>query len=276
MTNRQPIWVGYLLPMTLLLAGNLLLGPGLASAGTTISEYGNGSCVDDDHWAKAKTDPNWTCEINIEGLGAGGTSRQTLDYADHHILIANDGAADPCSVDNKKGKLPVGTPKFCFKVGNEVRGVWNWSNSKALGTPQGNLSWIKSVEKIGSRSQSDDCNLEQTVAGRCPNQLASGINAFRKISGEGGPGIRNLDTSNLTSMQAMFAEAGNFNDDIRSWKTGAVTNMSFMFAGATAFNREIGSWATSSVLHMEWMFLEALAFNQNLSGWNVEGIPGRT
>ena len=93
MTNRQPRGIGYLFPVLLLLAGTLLLGPGLTSAGTTISEYGNGSCVDDDHWAKAKTDPNWTCEINIEGLGAGGTSRQTLDYADHHILIANDGAA---------------------------------------------------------------------------------------------------------------------------------------------------------------------------------------
>ena len=272
MTHRQPRGIGYLFPVLPLLAGTLLLGPGLVSAGTTISDYGNGSCVDDDHWAKAKTDPNWTCVINIEGFGAGGISKQTLDYADHHILIANDGAEDPCSVDNKKGKLPVGNPKFCFKVGNEVRGVWNWSNNKGLGKPQGNLSWIKSVEKIGSRSQSDDCNLEQTVAGRCPNQLASGINAFRKMGGEGGPGIRNLDTSNLTSMQAMFAQAGNFNDDIRSWKTGAVNNMSFMFAGATAFNREIGSWDTSSVASMISMFYEALAFDQEIGGWNTANV----
>ena len=272
MTHRQPRGIGYLFPVLPLLAGTLLLGPGLVSAGTTISDYGNGSCVDDDHWAKAKTDPNWTCVINIEGFGAGGISKQTLDYADHHILIANDGAEDPCSVDNKKGKLPVGNPKFCFKVGNEVRGVWNWSNNKGLGKPQGNLSWIKSVEKIGSRSQSDDCNLEQTVAGRCPNQLASGINAFRKMGGEGGPGIRNLDTSNLTSMQAMFAQAGNFNDDIRSWKTGAVNNMSFMFAGATAFNREIGSWDTSSVESMISMFYEALAFDQEIGGWNTANV----
>ena len=78
MTHRQPRGIGYLFPVLPLLAGTLLLGPGLTSAGTTISDYGNGSCVDDDHWAKAKTDPNWTCVINIEGFGAGGISKQTL------------------------------------------------------------------------------------------------------------------------------------------------------------------------------------------------------
>ena len=62
-TDHQPGGSRHLFPVLLLLAGTLLLGPGLTSAGTTISEYGNGSCVDDDHWAKAKTDPNWTCEI---------------------------------------------------------------------------------------------------------------------------------------------------------------------------------------------------------------------
>ena len=274
-TKRQPRRIGRLFTLALLLASSVLMGAVPAHAGTTLSDYGYGSCVDDDHWAKAKTDPNWTCEINIEGFGLGGVSKQTLDYADHHILIAKDGAADPCSVDNKKGKLPTSTPKFCFKVGNEVRGVWTWSNSKSLGTPkppQGSLSWLDSVEKIGSRSESGGCDSELTKGKRCPNQLGSGINAFRGMGGEGGPGIRNLDTSNLISMQAMFYASGNFNDDIRSWKTGAVEDMSYMFYEATAFNQGISGWDTSSVGNMSLMFLGAEAFNHDIGGWNTSQV----
>ena len=71
-TKRQPRWIGRLFPLALLLAGTVLTGAVPVHAGTTISDYGNGSCVDDDHWVKAKTDPNWTCQINIEGsVGAG-------------------------------------------------------------------------------------------------------------------------------------------------------------------------------------------------------------
>jgi hypothetical protein len=79
MTNRQPRGIGYLFPLTLLLAGTLLLGAGVARAGTTSSDYGNGSCVDDDHWAKAKTDPNWTCQIKLSSGNASSTL--TFEYA---------------------------------------------------------------------------------------------------------------------------------------------------------------------------------------------------
>ena len=228
-TKRQPRWIGRLFPLALLLASSGLMGAVPVHAGTTISDYGNGSCVDDDHWAEAKTDPNWTCQINIEGFGAGGVSKQTLDYADHHILTVTDGAADPCSVDNKKEKLPTGTPKFCFKVGNEVRGVWNWSNSKGAGRTQGTLAWLKSVEQIGSSTQTAECKSELTVAGRCPNRLSSGFSAFYKMGGEGGSRIRDLDTSNLQDMNAMFRDAKRFNENISAWDTAKVTNMSNMF-----------------------------------------------
>ena len=69
LAKHQPRWIGRLFPLALLLASTVLMGAVPVHAGTTISDYGNGSCVDDDHWVKAKTDPNWTCQINIEGLG---------------------------------------------------------------------------------------------------------------------------------------------------------------------------------------------------------------
>ena len=273
LAKHQPRWIGRLFPLALLLAGTVLTGAVPVHAGTTESDYGNGSCVDDDHWVKAKTDPNWTCQINIEGfVGAGGVSKQTLDYADHHILTVTDGAADPCSVDNKKGKLPTGTPKFCFKVGNEVRGVWNWSNIKGVSSTQGALAWLKSVEQIGSSTQTADCKSELTVDGRCPNRLSSGFSAFYKMGGEGGSSLRDLDTSNLQDMYAMFRDAKRFNENISAWDTAKVTNMSGMFFGASAFNQDIGGWDTSSVGNMAFMFTGAAAFNHNIGGWGTSKV----
>ena len=63
LAKHQPRWIGRLFPLALLLAGTVLMGAVPVHAGTTESDYGNGSCVDDDHWVKAKTDPNWTCQI---------------------------------------------------------------------------------------------------------------------------------------------------------------------------------------------------------------------
>ena len=71
LAKHQPRWIGRLFPLALLLAGTVLTGAVPVHAGTTESDYGNGSCVDDDHWVKAKTDPNWTCQINIEGSSRG-------------------------------------------------------------------------------------------------------------------------------------------------------------------------------------------------------------
>ena len=271
-TKHQPRRIGRSFPLALLLASSGLMGAVPVLAGTTISDYGNGSCVDDDHWAEAKTDPNWTCQINIDGFGAGGVSKQTLDYADHHILTVTDGAEDPCSVDNKKGKLPTGTPKFCFKVGNEVRGVWNWSNSKGAGRTQGTLAWLKSVEQIGSSTQTAECKSELTVAGRCPNRLSSGFSAFYKMGGEGGSRIRDLDTSNLQDMNAMFRDAKRFNEDVSAWDTAKVTDMSSMFSQASGFNQDIGGWDTSSVGKMALMFTGAASFNHNIGDWDTSKV----
>ena len=127
LAKHQPRWIGRLFPLALLLAGTVLMGAVPVHAGTTISDYGNGSCVDDDHWVKAKTDPNWTCQITGPGPGGLGEATLTFDYADHHILTANQ--TNPCGDANK---LPSSNPKFCFKVGNEVRGVWSWSNTSKL------------------------------------------------------------------------------------------------------------------------------------------------
>lgn len=51
----------------------------------------------------------------------------------------------------------------------------------------------------------------------------------------------------MTSMDAMFQVARNFNNDISIWDTSNVTNMDFMFAEATSFDQDLSGWDVSSV-----------------------------
>ena len=158
-------------------------------------------------------------------------------------------------------------------MGNEVRGVWNWSNtSKAVNSAQGALAWLQSVEQIGASTQTADCKSELTAGERCPNRLSSGTYAFYKMGGEGGSSLRDLDTSNLQDMNAMFRDAKRFNENISAWDTAKVTNMSGMFFGASAFNQDIGGWDTSSVGNMAFMFTGAAAFNHNIGGWDTSKV----
>ena len=84
--------------------------------------------------------------------------------------------------------------------------------------------------------------------------------------------ISHWDTSDVTSIFAMFLGATSFNQDISNWDTSNVTNMEFTFDGASAFNQDIGSWDTSSVDNMRYMFRRASAFNQNIGNWDTGNV----
>ena len=84
--------------------------------------------------------------------------------------------------------------------------------------------------------------------------------------------ISHWDTSDVTSIFAMFLGATSFNQDISNWDTSNVTNMEFTFEGASAFNQDIGSWDTSSVDNMRYMFRRASAFNQNIGNWDTGNV----
>eukprot|EP00519_Triparma_laevis_P013984 CAMPEP_0182494894 /NCGR_PEP_ID=MMETSP1321-20130603/3726_1 /TAXON_ID=91990 /ORGANISM="Bolidomonas sp., Strain RCC1657" /LENGTH=780 /DNA_ID=CAMNT_0024698101 /DNA_START=97 /DNA_END=2436 /DNA_ORIENTATION=+ len=59
--------------------------------------------------------------------------------------------------------------------------------------------------------------------------------------------IREWDTSNVTSMEGLFYEKGNFNGDISLWDVSNVTTMEKMFSWASLFNGDISSWDVSNV-----------------------------
>ena len=121
----------------------------------------------------------------------------------------------------------------------------------------------------------------QITVGNAADSCTSGIvymgNLFRAEDGYGGTttfnaDISHWDTSDVTSIFAMFLGATSFNQDISNWDTSNVTNMEFTFEEASAFNQDIGSWDTSSVDSMQYMFRRASAFNQNIGNWDTGSV----
>ena len=81
--------------------------------------------------------------------------------------------------------------------------------------------------------------------------------------------IGNWETSNVADMHCMFREAKSFNQPIGNWNTSNVTNMAGMFCEAKAFNQPIGNWDTSKVTSMSTMFSRAKSFNQPIGNWDT-------
>ena len=84
--------------------------------------------------------------------------------------------------------------------------------------------------------------------------------------------ISTWNTSRVTSMDALFHNQKQFNDDIGAWDTSNVTTMRAMFQGASSFNRPIGDWNVGKVTNMSAMFLFASNFNQPIGGWQVDKV----
>lgn len=85
-------------------------------------------------------------------------------------------------------------------------------------------------------------------------------------------GIERWNTSNVTNMECMFANAIHFNANINAWDTSKVTNMGGMFSGAIAFNQPLDSWNVSNVEEMAFMFAGAESFNQPLNSWDTSSV----
>ena len=193
----------------------------------------------------------------------------TYDFADFHVLTTD--GTDVCVSPNDF--LPTGENNseglFCAQDGTAVRAIYNWDNGRAV-----SLSWLETVQQFGSRIKEDEaCPVgTETAAGRCANQLASGIGAFANMGGEGGPALATLDTANLTNMELMFYRAKAFNQAIGNWNVGAVESMVNMFREASAFNQDVDGWDVRKVRGMSRMFWEAEKFNRPLNKWHLDSV----
>ena len=74
--------------------------------------------------------------------------------------------------------------------------------------------------------------------------------------------LGDIDTSYITDMSELFKDSNRKNfAGINSWNTSNVTDMSYMFANAAFFN-ELLLFDTSNVVNMEGMFKKAVSFNK--------------
>lgn len=84
--------------------------------------------------------------------------------------------------------------------------------------------------------------------------------------------IGNWNVSNVTDMYGVFDNAASFNQPLHNWSTSNVIKMDHMFHGASSFNQDIKNWDTSKVIDMEEMFHSASNFNKNIGSWNLSAL----
>ena len=84
--------------------------------------------------------------------------------------------------------------------------------------------------------------------------------------------ISGWDVSKVKNMEGMFSSVTSFNQDISKWDVSKVEKMTCMFGWATSFNQPIGDWEFPNVTDMTGMFWGATSFNQDLSEWNLNRI----
>ena len=87
-----------------------------------------------------------------------------------------------------------------------------------------------------------------------------------EVTASDAPNLTTPATMDLFRMFQAATKVGTAtNPSWNTWNTSKVTNMHVMFANATNFNQNIGSWNTSAVTNMQSMFQGATNFNQNIS-----------
>ena len=83
---------------------------------------------------------------------------------------------------------------------------------------------------------------------------------------------KDLSTSNVTSMENMFASQPVLDPDVSNWDTSNVTNMAQMFSVTSKANPDVSKWDTSKVINMDAMFSYAEAAKPDVSKWNTAKV----
>ena len=167
----------------------------------------------------------------------------------------------------------VSIPSQDFNLGTNVKGLWD-QTAQTL-TVQGNGKidgdlWddVKNTLKL-TQDNAKDIKIFFEKDIKFPDRAD---NFFYQVKASEINFHPNMDTSNVTNMFAMFAEAENFNGNISKWNTSNVTLMTAMFAWATKFNSDISNWNTSNVYDMGQMFSWAIEFNSDISKWDTSNV----
>ncbi|EAF1671379.1 BspA family leucine-rich repeat surface protein [Listeria monocytogenes] len=84
--------------------------------------------------------------------------------------------------------------------------------------------------------------------------------------------LRNLDTSNVTDMNQMFAGSATTSLDLSSFDTSNVTNMEYMFWNSAATSLDVRKFDTSNVTNMLGMFQSSAATSLDVSNFDTSNV----
>ena len=152
-----------------------------------------------------------------------------------------------------------------------MTGEWNKDTQELILVGSGKIDWSKRRQlKIDLSLETESLNkIEFTKDIKFPDDASSFFHSFKTANIVFDP---DMDTSNVTNMNFMFAYASNFNWNISNWNVENVTTMNAMFYLAQKFNSDISGWIVSKVTDMSRMFLWAENFNQPIGNWNTSNV----
>ena len=167
----------------------------------------------------------------------------------------------------------VSIPSQDFNLGTNVKGVWDHTAQTLTVQGNGKIDgdlWddVKNTLKL-TQDNAKDIKIFFEKDIKFPDRAD---NFFYQVKASEINFHPNMDTSNVTNMFAMFAEAENFNGNISKWDTSNVTLMTSMFAWAKKFNGDISDWNTRNVYDMGQMFAWAIEFNSDISKWDTSNV----
>jgi surface protein len=166
--------------------------------------------------------------------------------------------------------------------------VQQWGDLR-LGTSQG--SYFYGCSNLNLSGVTDILNLTGTTSLLQCFRGCSALTTINKIS--------EWNTAFVNSVNALFRECTNFNQNIGSWNVSNVTSFVLMFESAMnfnsgdinnwtlnttssidmtsmfqncVFNSPLNLWNTTRVTNMSSMFAYNSSFNQNIGAWNTSAV----
>ena len=214
-----------------------------------------------------------------DASGYGDWDVSKLGTGTDEVKFASNGMFDGCSKFNNGGINSSDGEPLTWSVGKVgdfgkmFSGCTAFNNGATDNSGNKPLTWDTGNALYMHHMFLDCVNFNQTL---------------RDASGYGDWDTSNVGTGPVWGVaytfRGMFRGCSKFNngatDNSNSnpliLDTSAVTDMSYMFAQAEHFNQDIGDWDTSKVTNMSNMLREAYKFNQNIREWDTTDVTNYT
>jgi len=127
-----------------------------------------------------------------------------------------------------------------------------------------NTSNVRNMDFMFLNANQFDGSLDWDVS-----QVTSMRGMFQSAPRFTGRRLSSWNTAAVTSLQATFAAASNFDANLDGWDVSSVTSLAETFLNAASFRSDLGNWRTSRVTSLRQTFQGAVSFNGSVGDWNV-------